>query len=117
MNVKINVLIIMSIILLKDVVYTLPGSHFHFVVSHPFLLIMKFLGKNPRFSCSEYLLDYTAHTSVNSVHFIYFCACFKIRVSLTSTSYTVPSSYWILQAQIVCYFVSLCLLYVYSASI
>jgi hypothetical protein len=55
---------------------------------------MKFLGKNPRLSCSKYLLGYTIHITVNYVHFIYFCAHFKIRVSLSSTSYTVISSYW-----------------------
>ena len=110
---KINVLIITSIILLTDVVCTLRGSHFHIVDSHLFLIIVKFLGKNSRLSCSKYLLGYTIHTTVNNVHFIYFWARFKIRVSLTSTSYKVLSSYWILQTQIMCDFVSLCLLYVY----
>lgn len=112
-----NVLIITSIILLTDVVYTLRCSHFCFSDSHLFLLIMKFPWKNPRLLCPKYLLGYTIHTTVDKVHLFYFCTRFKIRVSLTSKPYTVLSSYWILLAQIVYDFISLCLLYVHSASI
>jgi len=114
---EINVLIITSIILLTDIVYTLRGSHFHIFDFHLFLLIMKSPERNPRLSCPKYLLGYTIHTKVNNVQFIYFCTCFKIRFSLTSTSNTVLSSYWIFLAQIMPDFVSLCLLYVYSTSI